>query len=206
MTGRGGGGAPMWVEGWGQLPGQLVVVSGPSGSGKSSVIRAALGSGRLNARLSVSATTRAPRPGERDGVDYHFLGFDEFESSRDAGGFLEYAEYNLNYYGTPARPVYEALAGGESVLLEIEVKGALQVREHAPTAYFVFVKTPAFRDLEGRLRGRGTETETSILRRLRRAREELAEAHWYDSVLVNDDLGRTVNEFIELLNANGCGG
>jgi guanylate kinase len=182
------------------------VVSGPSGSGKSSVVRAALGRGVLNARLSVSATTRGRRPGERDRVDYHFLTFEEFRAARDAGGLLEWAEYNANLYGTPARPVYEELAAGRSVILEIEVQGALQVRSTAPTSVFLFIKAPTFKALEQRLRGRGTEAEAEVHRRLRKAREELAEAHWYDHVLINDDFERCVDDLIRLLKENGCGG
>jgi guanylate kinase len=196
----------MWVEGWGHLPGQLVVVSGPSGSGKSSVVRAALGRGALNARLSVSATTRDRRPGEAHGVDYHFMTVEEFRKVQAEGGLLESAEYNANLYGTPARPVYEELADGRSVILEIEVQGALQVRSSAPTSVFVFIKAPSFKVLEQRLRGRGTETEDVILRRLRTARAELAEAHWYDHVLINDEFERCVDDFIRLLRENGCGG
>ena len=196
----------MWVEGWGELPGQLVVVSGPSGSGKSSVLRAALATGALKARRSVSATTRAPRPGETPGVDYHFMGVEQFEEVKKARGFLESAQYNGNWYGTPAEPVYQALASGQSVVLEIEVQGALQVRRSAPSSFFLFIKAPSFKELERRLRGRGTETEQVLFRRLCRAREELAEADWYDCVLVNDDFDRCVDEFIRVLNENGCGG
>jgi guanylate kinase len=196
----------MWVEGTGQVPGQLVVVSGPSGCGKSTVIRRALARPELKVQLSVSATTRPIRPGEQAGVDYFFLTADEFRASIDRGEFLEWAEYNDNLYGTPAGPVYQALAGGRSVLLEIEVKGALQVRQHAPSALFVFVRTPTFRTLEERLRGRGTESEATILRRLRKGREELAEAHWYDVQLVNDDLDLCVDAFVQVLESNGCGG
>ncbi len=196
----------MWVDGWGHLPGQLVVVSGPSGSGKSSVIRQALETGGLNLRLSVSATTRAPRPGEVNGVDYHFLTAAEFEKALKGQEFLESATYNENFYGTPSKPVYESLKTGQSVLLEIEVEGAKQVRESAPTALFVFIRTPRFQDLEERLRGRGTETDAAILRRLKAARRELAEAHWYDHQIVNDDFDRCVEEFKALLKANGCGG
>ncbi len=196
----------MWVEGWGDLPGQLVVVSGPSGSGKSSIVRAALERDGLNAQLSVSATTRNPRPGERHGVDYHFFDVEAFTALRDSGGFLESAEYNQHHYGTPSRPVAEALKTGQSVILEIEVKGALQVREQAPTAFFLFIRTPSFRILEQRLRARGTENEATLFRRLRLARQELAEAHWYDHVLVNDDFDRGVDDFIRVLKENGCGG
>lgn len=196
----------MWVDGLGHLPGQLVVVSGPSGCGKSSVIRSALEGGGLNARLSVSATTRAPRPGELEGVDYEFMSVDAFLAYRDEGRFLEWAEYNGNSYGTPKKTVYETLATGKSVILEIEVHGALLVREQSPTALFVFIKTPTFRVLEERLRHRGTETEAVILRRLRTARKELAEAHWYDHQIVNDDFDACVEQFTRLLSDSGCGG
>jgi guanylate kinase len=200
------GGGTMWVEGRGDLPGQLVVVSGPSGSGKSSVLRAVLRRNDVNARRSVSSTTRPPRPGEEHGVDYFFVDRDSFLAAIDHGEFLEWAEYSGNLYGTPARPVYESLEEGRSVILEIEVQGALQVRHHAPSALFVFVRTPTFRTLEERLRGRGTETEASTLRRLRKAREELAEAHWYDVQLVNDHFDRCVEEFASVLKSQGCGG
>jgi guanylate kinase len=196
----------MWVEGWGHLPGQLVVVSGPSGSGKSTVIRRALEHKELNLTLSVSVTTRRPRKGEKDGSDYCFTTTDEFLAARSEGKFLEWAEYNGNYYGTPAEPVYQGLADGKAVLLEIEVNGAVLVRRHAPSSLFVFIKTPTFPMLEARLRGRGTEDEPAILRRLRRAREELAEAHWYDFVIVNDDLERCVDTFVGVLQAQGRGG
>jgi guanylate kinase len=195
----------MWVAGWGELKGQLVVVSGPSGCGKSTLIRRALNHPAMkNLRLSVSATTRTRRPGERHAVDYEFLTPDEFQARVDE--FLEWAEYNGNRYGTPARPVFEALAAGNSVVLEIEVQGARQVRAIAPASFFVFIRTPRFGILEQRLLLRGTENETTIHRRLIKAREELAEAHWYDVQLVNDDLDRSVEEFVTALRSNGCGG
>ena len=195
----------MWMQGWGQLPGQLVVVSGPSGSGKSTIIRRALAHPGINVRLSVSATTREPRPGEVDAVNYHFMSRDAFEAARKRDEFLEWAEYNNQLYGTPARPVYDALASGKSIVLEIEVQGALQIRDTAPSSFFVFIKTPTFRVLEHRLRLRGTENESSILRRLRKARAELSEALWYDVQLINDDLDRCVEEFLVALKSNGCG-
>ena len=113
----------MWVEGRGRLPGQLIVVSGPSGCGKSTVIRGALGRADLDVQLSVSATTRERRPGEQDGVDYYFMDFDGFRGHIDRGEFLEWAEYNANFYGTPSVPVFDALAAGRSVILEIDVRG-----------------------------------------------------------------------------------
>jgi guanylate kinase len=199
----------MWVAGRGELRGQLVVVSGPSGSGKSTLIRRALAhpAGK-DLELSVSATTRPRRPGELDGVHYHYLSRDEFDRKLKAGEFLEWAEYNDHCYGTPAQPVFDALAAGKSVLLEIEVKGALQVRKLAPSTFFVFIRTPSFRTLEQRLLLRGTETEASLHRRLIKAREELAEAHWYDVQLINDDLDRSVEAFLGALRSNGygCGG
>ncbi len=196
----------MWVEAWGDLPGQLVVVSGASGSGKSSIIQSALKNPGVDALLSVSGTTRDPRPGEAHGVDYYFMDNEEFSAARARNEFLESAEYNRKMYGTPAKPVFEALAAGKTILLEIEVQGALQVRNTAPTALFVFVKTPDFRTLERRLRGRGTESEAAVNQRLRRAREELAESHWYDVQLVNDDFAACVAQFIALLKSYGPGG
>jgi guanylate kinase len=196
----------MWVEGWGHLPGQLIVVSGPSGSGKSTVIRRALRDPDLNVQLSVSATTREQRPGEREGVDYYFQTPEQFNLARSQGEFLEWAVYNEKMYGTPARAVYETLRSGRSVLLEIEVQGALQIRDTAPTALFVFIRTAAFWVLEERLRKRGTDAEASIHRRLRHARKELAEAHWYDVQLINDDLDRCVEQFVSVLKTQGRGG
>ncbi len=196
----------MWVDGWGHLPGQLIVVSGPSGCGKSTVIDRALANPRTSAQLSVSSTTRAPRAGEQDGVNYHFVPDEHFRAAIERGEFLEHAEYNGNLYGTPAEPVYRALSDGKCVLLEIEVKGAMQVREHAPGALFVFIKAPTFAALEQRLRARGSEIEASLLRRLRIARSELDKAHCYDIILVNDDLDRCVEEFTTLLISYGCGG
>lgn len=196
----------MWVEGWGQLPGQLVVVSGPSGSGKSSVVRRLLDSKSLNVQLSVSATTRDPRPGERQGVDYNFVNAEAFVDLKNHDKLLEWAEYNGQFYGTPKQTVFDALGTGKSVLLEIEVQGALQVRRQAPTALFVFIRTPTFRTLETRLRDRGTESDEVIHRRLQKARAELAEAHWYDHQLINDDFDECVEQFITLLKTYGCGG
>lgn len=200
MTAGAAGVRLMWGEGLERLLGRLVVVSGPSGTGKSSMVRRALDDPSVNARLSVSATTRAPRPGETDGKDYRFTDQASFKAAREAGEFLEWAEYNGQCYGTPSKPVFEELAGGRSVVLEIEVVGAKQVRATAPTALFVFVRTPRFRDLEDRLRARGTETDAEVIRRLRKGREELAEAHWYDVQLINDDFDRCVADFRAILN------
>lgn len=176
--------------------GLLVVLAGPSGVGKGTVhahVRAAL----ADAVLSVSVTTRSPRPGEVDGVDYHFVTRERFQELVDARALLEWATYAGHCYGTPREPVTEAVADGRVVLLDIEVQGALQVREHDPDALLVFLVPPSLEELERRLRGRGTEDDDAVARRLARAREELAEADRFDVGVVNDDLDVCVAEVLE---------
>jgi len=196
----------MWIEGFGDLPGHLVVISGPSGSGKSTLVRRILDRADIKATHSISATTRPPRPGEIEGESYRFLSRDEFSAIQDRGGFFETAEFAGNLYGTPVAPVAEALRAGGCVLLEIEVQGAMQVRDRAPSALFIFIDAPRFWELERRLRARGTEDDSSIHRRLVRARWERDHAHCYDSVLINDDLDLTVERLARLLIEHGCGG
>ncbi len=198
----------MWVEGCGYLPGQLVVVSGPSGCGKSTIIQRARNHPETKFELSISATTRKPRPHERNGFNYHFMNKDEFESHIDKDDLLEYATYNGEYYGTAAPIIFTALNENRTILLEIEVEGAKQVREKAPEALFIFVTTPkpSVKFLGERLRNRGTESEQDIFRRLQIARHELAEAYWYDYQIINDDLDRCVDEFVSILKSCGSGG
>lgn len=193
----------MWIEGWGSLPGRLIVVSGPSGSGKSTLVRQLLERPDAPAQLSVSATTRAPRPGERQSVDYIFLTPEEFKQSREEEAFLEWAEYNGNAYGTLKRPVLEALTKGRNVILEIEVQGALQVRQFAPTSLFIFIKAPTFAVMERRLLARATEVGVDLHRRLVRAREELAQSHWYDVQIINDQIDATVDQLAEVIRNYG---
>lgn len=194
------------MDDWAQLPGRLIVVSGPSGSGKSTLVRRALAHPGVRARLSVSATTRAPRPGEEHGREYYFLAREEFEAQRDRREFLENAEVHGHLYGTPAAPVRETLSKGECILLEIDVQGALLVRERVPSALLIFVEVPSFEELEARLRARGTDSEATITRRLANARSELEQAGRYDQRLMNRDLDRAVDDLVSLLIRHGCGG
>jgi guanylate kinase len=176
-------------------PGLLVVVAGPSGVGKGTV-HAELRRRLPDAVLSVSATTRPPRPGEVDGVDYAFVDRPTFEAMAAAGELLEWAEYAGNLYGTPRGPAAAAIARGEVVLLDIEVQGALQVKGADPDALLVFLLPPNFAELERRLRGRGTEDEATVARRLEVAREEIAGADAFDLQVVNDRLDDCVDEVL----------
>lgn len=165
--------------------GLLIVLSGPSGAGKGTVLKSFL-AGSPNVVLSVSATTRAPRVGEMHGREYYFYSREEFLAMRESGMLLESAEYCGNYYGTPAAPIQEWTAGGKDVVLEIEVKGGAQVREKRPDSVGIFILPPSLQVLEQRLRNRGTETEEAIQGRLAAARREILEAEQYDYVVVND--------------------
>jgi len=179
-------------------PGRLVVLTGPSGVGKGTVVAQVRGL-RPDVWVSVSATTRAARAGEVDGVQYHFWSADRFARTVAEGGFLEWAEFAGNRYGTPSGPVLQRIAAGQTVLLEIELQGARQVRASMPEAFMVFLSPPSFADLEARLRGRATEDEAAIARRLARAQEELAAASEFDAVVVNDDVGRAARELVDFL-------
>lgn len=177
---------------------KLFVVSGPSGAGKGTLV--ALARGRMpQLGLTVSATTRSPRPGEVDGVDYHFLSPDEFQRRVDVGEFVEWAHVHGNCYGTLVSEVEDRLSSGKSVILEIDVQGALQVKDRFPDAVLIFIKPPSLEVLRDRLVGRGTETSDSVELRLANARHELDLADRYDEVLVNDDLDRTCEEFVSIL-------
>lgn len=173
--------------------GLLVVVSGPSGVGKGTVIRRLLP--RLpDARLSVSVTTRPPRDGERDGEHYHFVDAPRFDELVRGGALLEWAEYAGNRYGTPREEVERLRDAGRDVLLEIEVQGALQVRERVPDALLVFIAPPSFDELTRRLTGRGTEQDPDREVRLATARRELEARAHFDEVVVNDDVDRCAAE------------
>lgn len=184
--------------------GRIVIISGPSGAGKSTVVRRLLQQCRLPLVLSVSATTRAPRPGEQDGVDYHFLSAAEFARRRAAGEFLECKEVygRGHWYGTLRSETATGLAAGNWVILEIDVQGALAVLEECPQALTIFVHPGSPEELERRLRGRGTESEDSIRRRLDAARQEMAFRDRYRYQVVNDDLDRATREICTILRSH----
>lgn len=180
--------------------GILLVISGPSGSGKGTVIKRLLEK-RGDFRYSVSATTRIPREGELDGVNYYFISREDFENRIGSDMMLEHAEYCGNYYGTPKKEVYECLEGGSNVILEIEVKGAMQVKRKCPDAVLVMIAPPDYRTLEARLRGRGDKVpEEVIRRRLDTAKYELSQLGEYDYVVVNGSgqIDRAADEIIAI--------
>ena len=178
--------------------GLLVVISGPSGVGKDTIIKRLI---ELDPDLtySVSCTTRAPRPGEVEGVHYRFVSGAEFEELVKQGHFLEHATYNGHLYGTPAGPVEEARAAGCDVLLKIEVQGAQQVRKRVRDGIFIFIAPPNERELARRQELRGGETGKDMAERLRIAEKEMSYARDYDHVVVNDDLDRAVAELLEII-------
>jgi guanylate kinase len=181
-----------------QGPARLVVLAGPSGVGKSSVIAHALAQAP-ETWLSVSATTRAPRPGEKDGVNYFYLSEEDFDQMISTSALIEWASYAGNRYGTPRQPVEEKLAAGTPVLLEIEVQGAQQIRETMPDAVLVFLEPPTWADLEARLAGRGTESQNEVQARLDAALKELEFKGFFDHVIVNDDVIRAARELVQYL-------
>ncbi len=178
--------------------GTLYIFTGPSGAGKGTLI-SRLREEDKKLYYSVSATTRDPRPGEEDGVQYFFLDKEDFERRISGNAFLEYAKYVDNYYGTLEAPVNEKLDEGYDVILEIEVQGALQVHGKRPDAVMVFIAPPSFEDLAARLRGRGTEDDAKVEKRLETAREELKAQDKFDYVVVNDVVERAVNELQNIL-------
>jgi guanylate kinase len=181
-----------------------IVVAAPSGAGKTTVCRG-LVAGDPRLVFSVSHTTRPRRPGETDGLDYHFVPHAEFERLAAAGAFLEWAEYSGNLYGTSWAAIEAPLAEGRDVLLEIEVQGARQVRQRLPEAVLVFLIPPSLRVLEERLRTRGTDGAEEIERRLAIARRELATLDLFDYAVVNEELSRAVAELREIVAAERAG-
>ncbi len=183
--------------------GKLIVVSGPSGAGKSTVI-ARLMREDPDVVFSVSATTRPPREGEIDGKSYFFVTREKFQSMVENGELLEHAEYVGNCYGTPKAPVLASLKAGKSVLFDIEVQGAAQIKAQCPEAILIFVVPSDFSQIEKRLRARGTDSEEKIQGRLMQARRECERATNYDYVVLNDDPDRAADEMRSIITAEKC--
>ena len=178
--------------------GRLVVLSGPSGVGKGTVI-AQIRANHPDVWLSISATTRRPRPGEREGEPYHFVTGEEFERLVEAGEFLEHARYAGHRYGTPRRPVEERLARRESALVEVELQGARQIRASMPESFLIFLAPPSWEELVRRLVGRGTEDISEVEKRLQIAKDELAAEAEFDARVVNDDVRSAAERVVALM-------
>jgi len=178
--------------------GLLVVFAGASGVGKGTIMKKLLSS-NPNIRLSISATTRAPREGELDGREYYFVTRERFNELIADDGFLEYAEYVGNCYGTPKAPVFSMLDEGLDVFLEIELKGFLQIKRAYPECVSIFIVPPSFEELEARLKGRGTESDDVIAERLKTAEQEINSKSLFDYVVINDDADRAANEVLSII-------
>lgn len=180
---------------------RIVIISGPSGTGKTTVVRRLLSAARVPLMKAVTATTRAPRAGEISEVDYHFLTDEAFSERRQQGDFLETAEVfsSGSWYGTPRSEIERIDKAGAWALLEIDVRGALEIKRQFPQAVMIFLRTASLDDYQRRLRGRGTESDEAIARRLARMQEELRLADHYDFQVVNDDVDRAVGEIDEIL-------
>ncbi len=182
--------------------GSLIVISGFSGVGKGTVVKRLVSDFGYN--ISVSATTRSPREGEVDGREYYFMGKSESENLIDYGGFIEWTQYVENYYGTPKKYVEKSLDEGKDIILEIEVMGALNVKRQFPDALLIFISAPSISELRSRLSGRGTESEETIIKRLKKATEEAEDMDKYDYVVVNDDLEECIRTVDSVIKSYRC--
>lgn len=182
--------------------GHLIVISGFSGAGKGTVVKNLVD--KYGYSLSVSATTRAPREGEVDGREYYFKSVAEFQNLIDYNGFIEWAQYVDNYYGTPRKFVEKEMAEGRDVILEIEVQGAMNVKRQYPDAILIFIAAPSAQVLRDRLAGRGTETKEVIDKRMKRAAEESCDIDEYDYIVINDDLDECVQNVHSIIVCKKC--
>ena len=187
----------------GAKKGVLYVVSGPSGVGKGTICKALIEQ-NPDIYLSISATTRPPRPHETDGVHYHFMNGDEFRDAVARSDMLEYAVFCGNYYGTPKQKVDEMLSTGRNVLLEIEVQGAMKARSKYPEGVYIFVLPPSMEELQKRIAGRGTESDELISERLMTALNEYSHIDSYNYILINDDIDSAVKRFEAIITAESC--
>ena len=183
--------------------GTLIVVSGPSGARKGTICSELLNSDE-SLKLSISMTTRAPRGKEVDGVDYYFVSKEEFENKIAKGDFLEYAEVHGNYYGTPKDMVEKSLKAGEDIILEIDIQGALKVKETMPEGIFIFIMPPSMRELRDRLVKRNTETKEKIIERFRNAYKEINEVTKYNYIVINDEIDVAVEKVKSIILAEKC--
>ncbi|MDD7793735.1 guanylate kinase [Clostridium sp. 'White wine YQ'] len=183
--------------------GLLIVISGPSGAGKGTICKELLEKND-NLFISVSATTRNPRAGEVDGVNYYFLDKDSFIEKIEAGDFLEHAEVYGNYYGTPKSKVEEMLLSGKDVILEIDIQGALKVKENSQEGIFVFILPPSMEELKKRIIKRGSETEESLMTRFKSAYQEINYVSTYNYAVVNDEVHEAVKKIESILTAERC--
>ena len=181
--------------------GKLIVITGPSGVGKGTIVKSLVDQ---NPQLfvSVSATTRFPRSGELNGINYYFLSRDKFKEMIGQSALLEWAEYAGNYYGTPKKPVEEGINKGKTIILEIEVLGARQVQKNFPSATRIFILPPSFDELETRLRGRADDREEAIVKRLAKAKEEIAVSDEFDYQIINDNLEQAIAQVENIIFSN----
>lgn len=183
--------------------GLLVVVSGPSGAGKGTLCKALL-TKHDNLQYSISATTRQPRVGEQNRKNYYFVSEKDFIEMIRQRDFLEWAKVYDNYYGTPKSPVLDMLNSGNDVLLEIDIQGALQVKKEFPDGVFIFIFPPSIQELKSRIQHRGTETPEDMSKRIKSAYAELEYAYEYDYIVINDDIGKAVEELSAIIIAEKC--
>ena len=184
--------------------GQVIVISAPSGAGKDTVVKELMKNNPDSRWVSVSATSRAPREGEQEGVDYYYLSKEEFEKKIEEGYFLEYTNYAGNYYGTPKEYIEKKINKGIDVILIIEIEGAANIKKLIPEAVFIFIMPPSLKELVRRLKKRGTEDNEKILKRFHAAYQEINEVTKYNYVVVNDKLEDAVNKVESILNAEKC--
>ncbi len=184
--------------------GQLIVISGPSGAGKDSVVKKLMDKDSTTRWVSVSATSRSPREGEKEGVDYYYLSKEEFENKINEGFFIEYTNYAGNYYGTPKKYIKEKLDSGIDVILIIEIEGASNIKKLVPEALMIFIMPPSLKELVKRLKKRGTETNEKIIRRFHTAYKEINEVTKYNYVIVNDNLEEASSKVESIITAEKC--